>query len=189
MKHIGTKEIQTKRLILRKVKAEDAESAYENWCNSYEVSKYVMWNKHSGIEETKKLCKMWEEEYNFSDTYRWIVELKETGELIGTIDVASKKLLIYGTCVIGYCYGERFWGKGYATEALKAVIKYLFEECDADTIYAEYLSNNPASGKVMQKAGMNFEGILKSRIIDKDGIRNDLGSYSITKEEYFSKRN
>ena len=58
MKHIGTKEIQTERLILRKVKAEDAQSAYENWCNSYEVSKYVMWNKHSGIEETKKLCKM-----------------------------------------------------------------------------------------------------------------------------------
>ena len=77
--------------------------------------------------------------------------------------------------------------KDDATEALKAVIKFLFEECDTDTIYASYLSNNPASGKVMKKAGMIYEGMLRSRIIDKDNIRNDLGYYSVTKDEYFNK--
>ena len=71
------------------------------------------------------------------------------------------------------------------TEALKAVIKYLFEECDAEVIYADFMKNNPGSGKVMEKSGMTFEGYLRGRVLDKDGFRNDLGVCSITKEEYF----
>lgn len=187
MKHIGTKNLETERLILRRLTKADAKEAFNNWCNSETVSKYVLWEKHKSESVTEKLYEMWEKEYEDLTTYRWIVELKETHELMGTIDVASKKLLPYGTCEIGYCYGEKFWGQGYATEALKAVIKFLFEECDTDTIYASYLSNNPASGKVMKKAGMIYEGMLRSRIIDKDNIRNDLGYYSITKDEYFNK--
>ena len=184
MKFIGTKQIETERLILRKLTVNDAEEAYNNWCSSYNVSKYVMWKKHENVEETKKLFIAWEKEYEDLTTFRWIVELKETNELIGTIDVASKRYLPFGTCEIGYCYGEKFWGKGYGTEALKAVIKYLFEECDAEVIYADFMKNNPGSGKVMEKSGMTFEGYLRSRVLDKDGNRNDLGIYSITKEEY-----
>ncbi len=186
MKLIGTKELETERLILRKIKESDAYEAYNNWCSSEKVSKYVMWNIHKNVDVTKKLYKMWEEEYKELDTFRWIVEVKDSHELIGTIDVVSKKFIPFGVCEIGYCYGEKFWNKGYATEALKAVIKYLFEECDMDVIYAEYLNNNPASGKVMEKSGMKFEGTLRGRIVDKDGIRNDLQSYSILKKEYFS---
>ena len=94
----------------------------------------------------------------------------------------------YSVCEIGYCYGENYWGKGYATEALKAVIKYLFEECEASVVYAEFMHNNPASGEVMKKSGMKYEGRLLKRIIDKDGITNDLLSYSITSEEYFKNK-
>ena len=109
-----------------------------------------------------------------------------TKELIGTIDV-SKKYLDFDTCEIGYCYSDKFWGLGYGTESLKAVIKYLFEETEAEVIFAEHLERNPASGKVMKKAGMIYEGRQRGRIVDKEGIRNDLLSYSITKEEYFTK--
>ena len=185
MKFIGTKQIETERLILRKLTVNDAEEAYNNWCSSYNVSKYVMWKKHENVEETKKLFKTWEKEYEDLTTFRWIAKLKDTNELIGTIDVASKRYLPFGTCEIGYCYGEKFWGKGYGTEALKAVIKYLFEECDAEVIYADFMKNNPGSGKVMEKSGMTFEGYLRGRVLDKDGFRNDLGVCSITKEEYF----
>lgn len=184
MKNIGTKVLDTDRLILRKIKKSDALEAYNNWCSNEAVSKYVVWSKHENVEETEKLFDMWEKEYEDLTTYRWIAELKDTHELIGTIDVVSKKHLKYGVCEIGYCYGEKFWGLGYATEALKAVIKFLFEESEADVIFADYMSNNPASGVVMEKAGMKFDGVLRGRIIDKDGLRNDLGSYSVIKEEY-----
>ena len=81
---------------------------------------------------------MWEKEYEFNDTFRWIVELKDTHELIGTIDVASKTFIKFGSVELGYCYGEKFWHKGYATEALKRVIRFLFDEVELDVLYADY---------------------------------------------------
>ena len=186
MNLIGTKNIETDRLILRKVTKVDALDAYKNWCSSELVSKYVTWDKHESVEITKELYEIWEKEYENPETFRWIVELKDTHEVIGTIDVMGKKYFQYGVCEIGYCYGEKFWNKGYATESLKAVIKYLFEEIGFEVIYANYMNNNPGSGRVMEKSGMKKEGVLRGRIIDKDGIRNDLISYSITNEEYFN---
>ena len=187
MNYIGTKTIETPRMILRRLTVDDAKIAYDNWCSRDEVAKYVIWDKHESVEVTKTLFKIWEDEYEQNDTFRWICELKDTHDLVGTIDV-QKKFINYGTCEIGYCYSNKDWNNGYGTEALKAVVKYLFEECDADTVYAEHMHNNPASGKVMQKAGLKYEGTLKSRVIDKEGRRNDLLCYSITKEEYFNNK-
>lgn len=186
MKSIGTKRLETERLILRRLTKDDAEGAYNNWCSHDIVCKYTLWDKHKNVEETKALYELWVKEYDDLDTYRWIVELKDTHEVIGTIDVVSKKFLRFGACEIGYCYGDAYWNKGYGTEALKRVIKFLFEEVELEVIYAEHTTLNPGSGRVMQKSGMKFEGILRGRIIDKDGIRNDIASYSITKEEYES---
>lgn len=67
-------------------------------------------------------------------------------------------------------------------------MRFLFEECGAELIYARFMENNPASGKVMEKAGLIYEGKERSRIIDKEGIRNDLISYSITRDEYLKKK-
>lgn len=103
MKQLGTKRLETDRLILRKIMSSDANAAYNNWCNSEMVDKYVIWTKHKNANETLELYKKWEEDYSNLKTYRWIVELKENKEVIGTIDV-SQKFLDYGTCEIGYCW-------------------------------------------------------------------------------------
>lgn len=184
MKDLGTKTLETKRLILRKVKEEDYQDAFKNWCNSDKVAKYVTWTKHITEEETKILYKNWVKEYD-EKTYRWAIELKKINEVIGTIDV-SKNFLSFGTCELGYCLSDKYWNQGIMTEAANEVVKFLFEECEADTICAEFLENNPASGKVMKKVGMKYEGKLRSRIVDKNNIRNDLLVYSILKEEYFN---
>ena len=185
MKYIGTKTIETDRMILRRLTVDDAIVAYNNWCNSDKVARYVIWDKHTSPEVTINLFTIWEKEYEEENTFRWICELKDTHDLVGTIDV-QKRFINYGTCEIGYCYSDKYWNNGYGTEALKAVIKYLFEECDADTVFADHMSNNPASGRVMEKAGMKYEGVVRSRVIDKDNNRNDLVSYSILKDEYFN---
>lgn len=183
MKFLSSMTLETERLILRKIKIEDAPIAFNNWCNSDVVDKYVLWKKHPNVETTINQYKKWIEEYNDEKTFRWIVELKDNHDLIGTIDVASK-FIKYDCCEIGYCYSEKYWNNGYATEALSAVIKYLFLECDAKVIYAAFMENNKASGEVMKKNSMKYEGRLRGRVIDKNGIRNDLLYYSITKEEY-----
>ena len=187
MKFLGSKTLETERLILRKIKIEDAQIAYNNWCNSNIVDKYVLWKKHSSVETTIKQFGKWIEDYADEKTFRWIVELKDTHDLIGTIDV-STRFIKHGSCEIGYCYSDKYWNKGYATEALKRVIEYLFEECEADLVNAEFMENNPASGKVMEKAGMKFERKLRSRVIDKNNRRNDLVCYSITRDEYFENK-
>lgn len=184
MKQLGTKELETERLLLRRFVIDDAQKMYDNWASNPNVSKYVMWETHKDVNETKTLLEEWVKSYESNETYKWVAEIKDTKEIIGSIDVVSKKLLKYGACEIGYCYGEPFWNKGYGTECLKAVIKYLFEECDAEVIYAKHLTQNPGSGKVMQKSGLKYEGTLRNRYVDPDGIRNDLLSYSITKNEY-----
>lgn len=111
MKYIGTNLIETKRLILRRLTLDDAIEAFNGWCNSDIVDKYVLWSKHKNVNVTKNLYRMWVEEYNDPTTFRWIVEVESSKEIIGTIDVASKKFLKYGACEIGYCYKEKSWGK------------------------------------------------------------------------------
>ena len=178
----NTVDIISKRLILRKIKSEDYKAIYNCWTSDFEVSKYVTWNPHKSSEKTKKLVNFWLNEYNQEHTYRWIVEKKETHEIIGMIDVINKNLQ-YMTAEVGYCYGSKYWGNGYASEALTEVINYL-HNIGFITVYAQHFESNKASGKVMQKCGMKYEGTLRERYVDPDGIRNDLLSYSITKDEY-----
>ena len=92
------------------------------------------------------------------------------------IDVIAKNLQ-YMTAEVGYCYGSKFWGNGYASEALKKVIDYLHKE-GFPVVYAQHFISNVASGKVMKNAGMEFEGVLRSRVINKNGEREDVHIYS-----------
>ena len=178
LKNSGTKKIETDRLILRKFKKDDVEGFYNNVGSDDIVDKYVLWNKHKDKNETEELVNKWIESYSNDYVYHWVVELKDTKQVIGSIrcvKVDIKNL----TCGLGYSYGSKFWNKGYATEALKAVLDYLKEE-GFKTVYADHLSLNPASGKVMLKSGMEYEGILKNRIIDKTtGKYDDIVYYSI----------
>lgn len=183
MKNLGTVTLETKRLVLRKVTVNDAEIAFKNWTNDSKTTRYVTWKPHGTVENTKKLFKMWEEEYNNPNTYRWVVEVKELGEVIGTISVVNKRI-VEKTAEIGYCYGSKFWGNSYATEALTKVIHYLLNDVGFELIEAYHLVTNPASGRVMEKSGMKYEAILRKRGLDNvTNERVDLKVYSIMKGE------
>ena len=181
LKNRGTELIETERLILRRFVPEDAKNFYDNVGSDFEVAKYVIWDVHKNIDVTKKLLEKWIASYDDPNKYKWAIELKENKEVVGSIDCVNLSVK-YATCEVGYVLSSKYWNKGYMTETLKAVIGYLFEE-GFKTIYAEYMSLNPASGRVMEKAGMKYEGTLKRRIIDKvSGKYDDLLSYSIFNE-------
>lgn len=170
---LGTKTIFTERLILRKINEYDYKQAFKNWCSDKEVAKYVMWNHHENEETTKELYNNWISEYDKPFTFRWVVELNDTHELIGMIDVVKFKKEDK-RAEIGYCYGSRYWNKGYATEALKAVIDYLLNIINVELVVSGFEVSNIASGKVMEKAGMKCVGYLPKWIINKEGKREDL---------------
>lgn len=79
---------------------------------------------------------------------------------------------------VAYWIGEPYWGRGYATEAAKAILQFAFEEKKLHKVFARYFSTNIASGRVMKKIGMEQEGILKEHII-KEGKYEDLVYYGI----------
>ena len=134
------------------------------------------------MEVTRKYVECQINNYVHPYFFHWIVVIKDTNEPIGTIN-AVQVSKAHNLVEVGYCYGVRFWNKGYGTEALKAFITYLFDEVEVDKIIACYLSLNSASGRVMEKAGMHYDGTLKNYFVDKKtGKRCDKICYSIDRK-------
>ena len=183
MKDIGTITLETERLILRKLTVADADEAYKNWTSDEQTAKYMTWDVHENVEVTRGLFKIWEEEYNNAYTYRFIVYSKEFKELIGTIDLVNKNIK-EKTGEIGYFYGSKYWGNGYATEALDKVLNFLLNDVGFYLIEAKHFVTNKASGRVMEKCGMKYEATLRKRYFDKlINDRVDIKVYSKTKND------
>ncbi|MBQ9383587.1 MAG: GNAT family N-acetyltransferase [Ruminiclostridium sp.] len=146
------RETETARLKLRRVGEDDIGAIFEGWANDPEVTKYLTWHPHKSIEDTRMVMDYWLSEYNKESCFRWGIELKENGTLIGMIDVVGYE---GGVPVIGYCSARKYWNRGYMTEALRAVANELFENGFSE-IKAEAVEENGASNRVIQKAGFEY---------------------------------
>jgi [ribosomal protein S5]-alanine N-acetyltransferase len=181
--HKGTKAINTDRLLLREFELDDAFNMFKNWANDSEVTKYLTWEPHSSIEITKEIIELWVNNYKDPKTYEWAIELKEIGEVIGSISIVELDEKNY-SCEIGYCMSKKFWGMGIMSESLKAVIDYLLSEVGFNRITAKYDTNNVGSGKVMLKSGMKYEGTLRQVKIRDNKEFYDLALYAILKSDW-----
>lgn len=180
MKHIGTQNIETERLLLRRFSVLDAQHMYENWARDPNVTQYLTWPPHESPEFTAKLLSDWVKQYENSDNYQWCIELKATSQAIGSIG-AVKLFENIDAVKLGYCIGAAYWGKGLMTEALGAVIQFFFQKVGAHRIQAVHDVENPASGRVMQKCGMEFEGKCRRAAENQRGIC-DICLYGLVKE-------
>ena len=115
----------------------------------------------------------------------WAMTHRQEGYFMGAIDLRFQKQR--HVAEIGYWVGVPYWGQGYTTEAARAVLAYGFGEQELYRIQARYLHNNPASGRVMQKIGMTYEGTLRAAVF-RDGAYYDLLVYAILKPEYERRR-
>ena len=158
MNHTGTQYIETERLILRRFERSDAQAMFDNWASDDEVTKYLTWPTHSDVSVTEQILEDWVSHYSEKEFCQWAIALKENGpEPIGNISVVGWK--DGEVPEIGYCMGRRWWHRGIMTEALGAVIDFLFDRVGVRRIIAHHDVNNPHSGGVMRKCGMKFEGI------------------------------
>lgn len=169
MNHLGTIELATERLTLRRFEIEDAENMYYNWARDPEVTKYLTWPPHSSIEVSESVLRDWVSHYGEKDYYQWAIELNELEQPIGSI-AAVKVDDNTESVTIGYCIGKEFWNKGYMTEALTEVIRFFIGEVGVTRVAAYHDSNNPNSGKVMAAAGMEYEGTLRKSDRNNQGI-------------------
>lgn len=166
--HKGTVPLETERLMLRRLKLDDAQAVYDTWASDPEVTKYLPWNAHSSVEVTIKWLWQVKKEYNDTACYDWGIVLKETGQLIGSMG-AVREDGEPDRIEMGYCIGKPYWNRGYATEALRRIIRYLSEDVGIKHFTAKHAAENPASGAVMRHARFRYvkSGYYKSF----DGLR------------------
>ncbi|MEG4075501.1 GNAT family protein [Microcoleus sp. Pol14C2] len=174
--------IETERLLLRKITLNDASDMFEYACNP-EVSKYTMWSTHTSIEDTKYFLKSITKMYKRRELVDWGIVHKADKKFIGTCGFVEWSMT-HSRAEIGYALSRNYWGEGYMSEAVNAVIEFGFREMLLNRILARCEVSNIASARVMEKVGMQLEGILRQHIFVKDRYW-DLKLYSILREEFF----
>lgn len=103
-------------------------------------------------------------------------------KVVGSIGVFRQENIHRQTAELGYYIAEEYWGKGIMTEAVKQICEYVFEKSDIVRIYAEPFAYNAASCRVLEKAGFQYEGTLRSNAV-KNGKVIDMKMYSLLKSE------
>ncbi|MFA6308209.1 MAG: GNAT family protein [Clostridia bacterium] len=177
----GTPTLETERLVLRKFTPEDSGDMFE-YASDAEVSKYVTWDTHKTIDDSLGFIKYTLNRYMKDETGEWGIVLKENNKFIGSCSfvwMESKNLC--GN--IGYVLSRQYWNKGIMTEAVKRLIRFSFEEMKLNRIEAVHFIENESSGRVMQKAGMKYEGLMRQKYFIKEKFR-DIKQYAILKEDW-----
>ena len=184
MNHKGTVPLETRRLILRRFTTEDADAMFSNWASDHEVTKFLTWPTHTSTQVSKSVISNWLDLYSNDNHYSWAIVLKELGEPIGSI-AAVKQDPETNMVHIGYCIGQKWWRKGYTSEALCRLVRFFFEEVGVNRIESRHDPRNPNSGKVMQKAGLKYEGTLRKSDRNNQGGFCDAAYYAILAKDYF----
>ncbi|MGE7760081.1 GNAT family N-acetyltransferase [Peribacillus sp. NPDC097895] len=170
--------IESERLVMRKVTMNDAEGMFA-YASNRKVSRFVTWEAHRSLCDTKDFIQFVLQSYEDQKIAPWGIQHKESGKLIGTIDFVSWQVN-HHSAEIGYVLAPEYWGSGLMTEAAKTIIAFGFENMNLVRIQARCFVENLASERVMQKAGMSFEGIIRKGMFVK-GKHEDLKLYSIIK--------
>jgi len=162
--------METERLIIDKIRESDKEDYFYNISHDKKVLETF-------------ICKYVEDikDFDFSpyldNKNIYAIRLKSTNKLIGIILYFDEN---QESCEIGYGIGSNYWNNGYVTEAVKAFIKYLFEEKGFSTIYASFFVGNDASKRVMEKSGMIYNR-YSAKELEYLGKERDLIYYVIHK--------
>lgn len=183
MQHLGTKPLETARLILRPFAITDAEAMFHNWASDSEVTKFLTWPTHADISVTEQVLKDWAQKYGSSGYYQWAIVPRDCGdEPIGSIAVVEAIDDTVRKAPIGYCIGRKWWRRGITSEALSRVIDFLFDEVGVHKVEAGHDTHNPNSGAVMRKCGMKFEGTIRQCMRNNQGIC-DVSYYGLLESE------
>ena len=170
--------IHTDRLILRKLRDTDVQNYYSRLGSSQEVTRFMLWQPHKSLQESRESIRRILER----DGYCWAIALKEDDSLIGRIDLLRIDEE-NRSCSFAYMLGKDFWNQGFGTEALQAVFSFAFTRLGMESIVADHMSENPASGRVMEKAGMRYVRTIRAKY-EKCGKYYDAQEYCLTLDSW-----
>lgn len=156
-------------------------TSYQNWASDKEVTKFLTWSAYTSLDIAIHILNELTTSYEKPDFYQWAIVPKNLNEPIGSISVVSinEKTQM---AEIGYCIGRPWWNRGITSEALSAVINFMFDQVGANRVQAKHDVNNPHSGLVMKKCGMKYEGALRSADVNNQGVC-DVSIYALLKSD------
>jgi ribosomal-protein-alanine N-acetyltransferase len=149
--------VETFRLLLRLPVLDDIDIIFRKYAQDREVTKYLIWRPHENINVTREfVCRCfqcWKDETAFP----WVVVRKIDYELVGMIELRLDKFI----ADLGYVIAREYWGMGYATGITKSVVEWTMAQENIYRCWATCDIENLASARVLEKAGMQREGILR----------------------------
>ncbi len=179
---LGTQNIMTDRLKLRRFNQSDIADMIKFWISNPEVQNNYGEPVYSTEAEVSKLLDQWQSSYENKDFYKWAIVEKDSNTNIGQIGfykVNGRNHVLD----VEYCISDEYSGRGYATEALKAVINYGLEHLEYNRVQAFHRSKNSVSGRVLKKSGMTYEGTLKQHVRHNNEY-DDCLVYGVIREQW-----
>lgn len=157
MSHQMPETIETARLCLRKPNSNDAQTIFEKYAQDPDVTQFVSFRPHTSIKDAQEFVRKCLTDWDEGTRFEYVIDRKEDRNLLGMIGVAVKDH--YADA--GYVLAKSYWGVGYATEALTALKQLVLKFRDIYRLSAFCDVENLASARVMEKAGLQKEGILR----------------------------
>ncbi|WP_211748471.1 GNAT family protein [Paenibacillus sp. Marseille-Q4541] len=175
--------LQSDKLVLKKVEEEHVDELYEIYSNDVVFEYCGIIPKHNK-ETVKKMIGHFERDYNKQVRVKWgIFAAYKQEQLLGIIEVFDLNQKV-NMATIGYFLAEAYWGKGYATEAVRLVLDFLFLRAGINRVQADVMPQNEVSKKVLMKNGFIKEGTLRQAALWSGKGVVDREVFGILKEEY-----
>jgi len=172
--------LETERLYLRKPVMVDATPIFEQYAQDRDVTRFLTWKPHSSLEDTKKFLQRCIRVWKEGTSFPWAIIRKSDNQLIGMIEIVS---MDFSGALVGFVLAKPYWGKGYMKEALQKIIQWCLTQEYLFRVWAFCDVDNKASARVMKKAGMKKEGILRRWITlpQIDNNPRDCYCYAVVK--------
>ena len=177
--HIPT--LETERLSLRGMRVSDAEDMFA-YAQYEPVTRYLTWTPHPNVKHTKEYLTYVSQRYRTGDFFDWAIVSREDGRMIGTCGFTAFDFPS-DSAEIGYVLNPAYHGRGLATEAVREVIRFGFEELKLHRIEAKFMKENTRSLKLMERVGMQFEGYAREALKIKGEYRT-IGRCGILRQEW-----
>jgi [ribosomal protein S5]-alanine N-acetyltransferase len=163
--------IETERLVLQRLRYEDAEQIFYTYASKPEVTRYLTWPTHITIEDTRSFLRYAIDSWNKGTDYSFGLRLKSSNQLIGSFGLIHD----HGKIQFGYAVSPSQWKKGYTTEACKKMMSLLINHHGLYRVGTFVDADNIASIRVLQKSGLVEEARLKKwfRFVNQDNQPKD----------------
>lgn len=149
------------RLVLRPPAEDDATHIFERYAQDEDVTRFLIWRPHTSVTDTLAYISRCAEGWVNGGEFTWVVTSRDTGEIFGAIAVRPNGHMAN----IGYVLARLFWGRGIATEAGRAIVDHALGVGGLHRIWAVCDVENGQSARVLEKLGMQKEGILRRWVV------------------------